>query len=279
MAGQFYPAESDACMQECRDHLDVNPPALSLPPTIVGGMVPHAGWIFSGDCMGLFFSLLHSNRRELDCFIVLGAAHHYGGATPAVGFETEWETPLGGVPVAQDLLNRGLKAGAFSQYRFTHEGEHSIEVILPFIKYCYPNISILPILVPPHLTALDCGVCLAQLVDSQRVAFLASTDLTHYGPNYGFTSHGSNGWRWARDINDQRFLDCVADLDGPGVLERARENASACGAGAVAAAVAIAKAWGVRQGHVVAHTTSNDLILAQTGTSGLDSVGYATVIF
>lgn len=281
MAGQFYPAQADVCRRECRRYVEVKPVEIPLPQVVVGGMVPHAGWVFSGDCIGLFFSLLQARCPELECFIVLGAAHRYHGLHPAVGPESEWVTPLGGLMVDRNLLSLGLQAGAFEQYEYTHEGEHSIEVILPFIKYCYPDASIVPVLVPPHASALTCGGLLSPLTDSRKVAFLASTDLTHYGPGYGFMPYGNGmeGWIWARDINDQRFLDCVVELDGKGVLEYARENASACGAGAVAAAVTLAQGWGVTKGYIVAHTTSNDVMLAKTGSSGEDSVGYATVIF
>jgi len=75
---------------------------------------------------------------------------------------------------------------------------------------------------------------------------VGSTDLTHYGPSYYFTDHGSgdDAARWVRDDNDQGFIDRVLAGDAKGLLAHAHEHHSACCPGAVAATLAALRAVG-----------------------------------
>ena len=49
VAGQFYPASDKQCRAEIADCLAERPVTIKLPEKIVAGIVPHAGWTFSGD--------------------------------------------------------------------------------------------------------------------------------------------------------------------------------------------------------------------------------------
>jgi AmmeMemoRadiSam system protein B len=61
-----------------------------------------------------------------------------------------------------------------------------------------------------------------------------STDLTHYGRNYGFSPRGQGqaALTWVRELNDRRFIEAVLSGDPDAVLSRAEGEASACSAGA-----------------------------------------------
>jgi len=48
VAGQFYPGRRDSCVAEINECLEERTLGKSLPETIVAGIVPHAGWTFSG---------------------------------------------------------------------------------------------------------------------------------------------------------------------------------------------------------------------------------------
>ena len=63
------------------------------------------------------------------------------------------------------------------------------------------------------------------------------------------------------------------------MLESASENYNACGAGAAAATVAVAKKLGKTKGVLLAHTSSNEVMLQKMGATSTDSVGYAAIIF
>jgi AmmeMemoRadiSam system protein B len=110
------------------------------------------------------------------------------------------------------------------------------------------------------------------------VVFVGSTDLTHYGPSYGMTSHGTgpDGIAWARDVNDRRIIDLMVNLEADHVVPEAVEHYNACGAGAIAATMAAVKRLGATKGILLAHTTSADVMPSRDSH---DAVGYAGVVF
>ena len=75
--------------------------------------------------------------------------------------------------------------------------------------------------------------------------YLASSDLTHYGPSYRFTPAGVGeaALEWAK-ANDRRLLERVTDLAAEQVVPEARAHANACGAGAIAAMLAACRETG-----------------------------------
>jgi AmmeMemoRadiSam system protein B len=284
VAGQFYPGRRDACVDEINEYIDNIKPNESLPETIVSGIVPHAGWAFSGQLAVLVFSAVKQRHEKVDTFCIFGAAHSYFGPAPAVGDEAFWETPLGKAAVDRDLGGRLLDKKVVVSNSSAHRGEHSIEVQVPFIQYLFPDAQILPILTPPSEQAVMLGEAVGGLIkgdSNKKVVCIGSTDLTHYGPRYGFTPMGigEDALDWADRVNDQRFIDLALRLEPERMLTSAAENCNACGAGAAAAAVATAKSLGKTKGLLLAHTNSNQVMLDRFGTSSADSVGYAAIVF
>jgi len=283
VAHQFYPGQREDCVAEIEQHLsEGNLPAV-LPDKIVAGIVPHAGWVFSGDLAGLVFAAFRCQYDHVEVFVILGAAHSYVGAQPVVGPETYWETPLGRIEVNREWIDRLLKAGWVGQSNTAHRSEHSIEVQVPFIQYSFPRAQICPIVVPPTAQAVPLGQCLGEWIRGQDrpIVCLASTDLTHYGPRYGFVPQGSGreGIQWAAQVNDRRFIDLALAMKPEQMLTEAAENVNACGPGAAAAAVAAAKAFGKTEGQLLAYTNSHRVMADKMDTFSLDSVGYAAMVF
>lgn len=79
VAGQFYPGSRDGCLEEIREALASRPVDGPLPEPIVGGIVPHAGWTFSGDVAAMVFAAVKKQRATVDTFIIFGTAHSYFG--------------------------------------------------------------------------------------------------------------------------------------------------------------------------------------------------------
>ncbi|MHC4725677.1 MAG: AmmeMemoRadiSam system protein B [Planctomycetota bacterium] len=117
--------------------------------------------------------------------------------------------------------------------------------------------------------------------ENKKIVCIGSTDLTHYGPRYGFTPMGVNteALKWADNVNDRMFIDLALKLEPESLLASAAENCNACGAGAAAAAIAAAKKLGKTEGLLLAHTNSNEIMLRNMHTPSADSVGYAAIIF
>ena len=143
-----------------------------------------------------------------------------------------------------------------------------------------PDSKFLPILVPPVETAVEIGDAVAGTVAAygSNAVFVGSTDLTHYGPGYGMTSHGQGpeGIAWAKEVNDRRMIDLMVNLEADGVVPEASEHGNACGAGAIAATIAAVKHLGATRGVLLAHTSSAE-VMRSPGAQ--DAVGYAGVVF
>jgi hypothetical protein len=284
VAGQFYPAERDSCIDQIKQCLEARSVPEALPETIVAGIVPHAGWSFSGDLAALVFSAIRRRHETVDTFVIFGAAHGYFGQSPAVYDKGRWLTPLGEVAIDEELAAGVLSAGGAVSDIGAHASEHSIEVQVPFIQYLFAGAKILPIIVPPREQAVTLGRKIGEIIgrtETKKIVCIGSTDLTHYGPRYGFVpmGTGSDALHWASAVNDQRFIDLAVELEAHDLLASAAENCNACGPGAAAAAVAAAQKLGKTEGLLLAHTNSNEVMLREMGRTSLECVGYAAIVF
>ena len=284
VAGQFYPGQNDSCVDEINECLDARTLSESLPETIVAGIVPHAGWTFSGSLAALVFSAIKQQHEKVHTFVIFGAAHGYFGQSPVLYDRGSWMTPLGEVFIDEELADAVLSAGEIVSDSTTHRAEHSIEVQVPFIQYLFAGAKILPIIVPPREQAVALGTSVGEIInknEQKKIVCIGSTDLTHYGPRYGFTPMGvnANALKWADSVNDKKFIDLALNLEPVRLLADAAENCNACGAGAAAAAIAAAKQLGSERGLLLAHANSNEVMLRKMGTTSADSVGYAAMVF
>lgn len=283
VAGQFYPAGRDECLAEVRACLESPELPGSVPPSIVAGIVPHAGWTFSGSLAAMVFRAIQDCGQAVETFVLCGTAHGYFGQQPADDGSDEWECPLGAVAVDGTLRDDLVERGVVGVDPAAHRREHSIEVQIPFIVHLFPRAKIVPLTVPPTQGSLALGEALADVAarTGRSIVCVASTDLTHYGPRYGFTpmGAGSAGLHWAREVNDRAFIDLALALEAERLLAGAVENGNACGPGAAAAVIAAARRLGVERGALLAHTDSNEVMRRTMGMTGSDAVGYAAIVF
>jgi AmmeMemoRadiSam system protein B len=283
VAGQFYPGHRNSCIAEIGQYVKEGRQSKPLPQTIAAGIVPHAGWAFSGLLAAMVFSAIKQQHSDVDTFVIFGAAHGYFGPSPAVYPAGIWITPLGEVAIDEELAEAVLSSDGAVSDPHAHRSEHSIEVQVPFIQYLFASAKILPILTPPEKRVIALGEAIGEIIsrDKKKIVCIGSTDLTHYGPRYGFTpmGTGAEALRWASRVNDRQFIDLALKLEPEGMLASAAENYNACGAGAAGAAVAAAKKLGKTKGLLLAHTNSNEVMLRTMGTSSAESVGYAAIVF
>ncbi len=80
---------------------------MPLPEVIVAGIVPHAGWTFSGSTAAIVFAAIKKKHPKVDTFVIFGAAHRYSGRSPAVYDKGVWFTPLGEIAIDEDACRRG----------------------------------------------------------------------------------------------------------------------------------------------------------------------------
>lgn len=284
VAGQFYPASAQQCRDEIRQCLLDRPVHETFESPLTAGIVPHAGWIFSGDLAGMTFAAIQKANGTVDSLILLGAVHRWFGHSPAVYPSGSWLSPLGEIAIDEDLARRIVKLTEAEPNPDAHRSEHSIEVQIPFIQYLFPEAKIVPILVPLDVDVVAFGGGLARVIrecSDRRIACVASTDLTHYGPRYGFAPEGvgAESLFWAKNVNDREFIDSAIAMDAPALVRKAIDHSSACGPAAAGVAVATARALGKTQGILLAHTTSSEVMQRKFRQSSQESVGYASIVF
>jgi len=283
VAGQFY-SEGRACLAELEGCLSNKPLDVDLPQPIVGGIVPHAGWVFSGDMAGVVFSAIKQTRDKVDTFIIFGAAHRYLGSRAAVYDRGSWLSPLGEIAIDEELSDAITKIDCAKAEPDAHRTEHSIEVQVPFIQHLFGTVKIVPIIVGPGPFAVSLGEQIGGIISEAKdkhIVCIGSTDLTHYGPDYGFcpAGAGAEGLRWAKEVNDREFIDLAVSMEAQKLLETAAEKGNACGPGAAAAVVASAAKLGRTKGVLLGHKHSSEVMKAKYGRDSSDSVGYAAIVF
>ena len=287
-AGSFYEADPAACRRSAQALVDeaVLPP--DLPPAPVGGLVPHAGWVFSGKTAALTFKALAAGGR-LEHVILLGSDHWGVSPAAAVYDQGAWQTPLGDLPVDEQLAAALLKeCPVLRAQPQAHAREHSIEVQLPILQVLSPQARIVPISVPPGAQSAEIGRVIGLAVKRlaaarpawAKVGVVGSTDLTHYGLQYGFTPGGTGrtGLDWARD-NDRRILKLIETMQAERIVPECSARRNACGGGAIAATIAACAALGAARGLCLEYVTSADVMDRVYHQRADDAVGYAAVVF
>jgi AmmeMemoRadiSam system protein B len=231
-------------------------------------IAPHAGWRFSGKIAATAAASLD---MHIETLAVIGG-HLPAGYPPLFAMEDAVITPLGNMSLNAALRGALIKELDGREDRFP---DNTVEVLLPMARFFFPHASLLWLRLPAEKSSFDAGKALAEAAGNLvcTIAALGSTDLTHYGPNYGFPPQGTGpqALNWMRDTNDRRFIDAVLSGDPAAVLERAENDHSSCSAGAVLGAMGFASAHGPAR--LLEYGTSADIMDADS------FVGYAAFAF
>jgi AmmeMemoRadiSam system protein B len=284
VAGSFYPGSGKECLAEIKGCLSSGRGGVKISEPILGGIVPHAGWVFSGDLAGMVFSAIEQANGGVDTFVIFGAVHRYFGRYGSVYESGSWETPLGEIAIDEELAGEIAKIDCIAADKASHADEHSIEVQVPFVQYFFPRAKIVPVMVPPMADAAYLGERVGEVIaglGDKKVVCIASTDLTHYGPRYSFTPQGvgKKGIDWAKDVNDAKFIELALSMEAQELFETAMECENSCGPGAAVALVSAMKVLGREKGELLAHTNSYEVMVEKFGEESDESVGYAAIVY
>lgn len=273
-AGSWYPESASECERQIKEFIKDAKTFSGIKP--VGGIVPHAGWYYSGKIACNVVKIL-SEAGAPDVLLIFGM-HLHAGSPRFLMKEGSWETPFGEIEIEERIAARLAEKYSFeieTAQRFTRD--NTIELQLPFIKYFFKNVKIVPMGVPPVEESLTIGRDAVKIAKGLglKVMVLGSTDLTHYGENYGFVSHGTGAQavKWVKNENDKRVIDAMLEMNPGKVIKEALSNDNACCAGAAATAISAAKELGASRAELVTYTTSYDI------SPGNSFVGYAGIVF
>ena len=273
-AGSWYPADAGQCQREIEDFLKGGEP---LPRgDFACGIVPHAGWFFSGAVACRVMAAL-AEKKSPDLVLIFGM-HMHEHQSPRILSRGGWETPLGNLDIhdgfVRELVTR-VRVQLDSPETFP--GDNTIEVQLPLVKYFFPTACMVPVGVPPSPVAEKIGAAAVAVALELGIdmVVVGSTDLTHYGEDFGFTpaGTGTQAREWMEMENDAAAMHAMEVMDVNEILSQGRQRRNMCCAGAVAATVAAARALGANKGNVLEYANSFDK------SPGTTMVGYTGVLF
>jgi len=275
-AGAWYPGNGSECRRAIEDFEKNCLPCPEEIEAVKGGIVPHAGWFYSGQIACNVIKCIDRQNKPDTCIIF--GRHLHPGSNNYIMKEGQWDTPLGALEIDSDLSERIAVEFPFTEETSSrYDQDNTIELQLPFIKYFFPETMIIPIGSPPNSNSLSIARKAVEIAREmgRKAIVLGSTDLTHYGYNYGFTPKGTGdeAVEWVRNENDRRAVDLMVNMDEQGIIADALENHNACCSGAAGAAIAAAKGLGANRGSKIVYATSYDI------RPDSSFVGYAGIIF
>ena len=180
VAGMFYaaqPAVLHAQIAECL--AAASSEGVTRAPKMV--IVPHAGYVYSGVVAAQAYVLLERWREQIERVVLLGPAHRVAVRALAAPTVDAFETPLGRVPIDAAALAALDDLPQVVRDDRPHEGEHSLEVQLPFAQTVLGEFTLVPLVVGDASPA-EVAQVLERLWGGDETLFLISSDLSHYLP-------------------------------------------------------------------------------------------------
>lgn len=181
VAGQFYPDTARELELLIREFLNKTD-SLELTGKIKGLIVPHAGYVYSGQRAAEAYQTL--SGKSFRNVVVISPSHReffdYISVYPGEGYET----PLGIIPRVQDFdaLTESAHGCRFSEAG--HGFEHALEIQLPFLQVLLgDSFRLLPLVMGNQDEKnIDRLAAYLQSIQKQdpEVLFVASSDLSHF---------------------------------------------------------------------------------------------------
>lgn len=257
VAGQFYPSDPGELSATVRDAL-AHAASECAEETqeserLVALLAPHAGYVYSGRVAGAAYRRLAP--RSFRRVIVIAPSHRIPMPGSSIYDRGAYRTPLGLVPVDEDLAERLLRLGGgeIAVEPELHRREHSLEVQLPFLQVALGDFLLTPVVMGSqrelHIDRLADAVAAAvgELAPGERVLLVASTDLSHYHEDAR-----------ARAL-DGVLLEDVERFDDAALVAHLDSGAcEACGGGPLVATMRAARSLGAERAAICAYATSAD---------------------
>ena len=188
VSGMFYPASESGLLELIKScYLHKQGPG-QLPSTkkeekkLLGLVVPHAGFIYSGPIAAHSFLHLSQSERP-EAIILIGLTHRFSQTDVALYSGEGWITPLGTYPIDSELVKELEEQTIAEIDNSAHQNEHSLEVQIPFLQHLYGEkpvpFAAITLRDQSPETAQLLGKQIAEVVGTRNICVIASTDFTH----------------------------------------------------------------------------------------------------
>ena len=233
--GRFYPSTKSRIFAQIKEidtaaRYETRPIEINQ---ILGAVLPHAGHLYSGHQTVPFFKILNHYRIYPDTFVIIHPNHSGRGAPVAIDNSDVWVNAVGEVETNRQFAS----AMGLPFDHLAHSGEHSAEVIIPFIQYYLPDrpFSLVAVCMRDQryesAILVSEGIAKAVKETGQEIIVLSSCDFSHFiAPGIGVKQ-------------DQYVVDEILARNSFGVERAVREhNISICGYGPIMALMEYAMA-------------------------------------
>jgi MEMO1 family protein len=249
LAGTWYPGKAEELRRTIQGYLAAARGG-AVQGELLGLMVPHAGYMYSGQVAAHAYSLLEESPVER--VILIGPSHRFGFKGISVDQPSGYRTPLGVVPVDREFVKKLMDADStLRDVPQAHSQEHSLEIQVPFLQVVLKRFSLVPIVMGQQ--DLDtcsrlAGTLNRVLGQDRKSLVIASTDLSHF--------HSDTR---AREL-DKEFIRNVETFDPEGLWRSiSGGSCEACGGGPAVAAMLTARALGADRAALLRYATSGDV--------------------
>lgn len=183
VAGSFYPAQKDTILKMFRSYFASYINKVKEKGQVAAVIVPHAGYIFSGEVAASAFAQIDADSKYEHIFLI-GPSHHVymEGASVNDAYD-DYETPLGKVKVDKQLCSQLIKQHKDFFYNpDAHSKEHCLEVQLPFLQYRLKQMPpIVPIIIGTQsLPVIERIAEALKPYFNEKNLFVISSDFSHY---------------------------------------------------------------------------------------------------
>jgi AmmeMemoRadiSam system protein B/AmmeMemoRadiSam system protein A len=269
LAGSWYPADANTLSKQIAgffEKADVKPIN-----NVIALILPHAGYQFSGQTAAYG---LKTTGKKYKRIVVIGPSHRVPmEEVLSVPRETHYQTPLGQIPLDVEFIDKLLEHSIFQNIPQANEYEHSTQIEVPLLQYLQRDFKLVPIVAGDcsEETIAKAGNILKSLVDDETLV-IASSDFTHFGPNYGYVPFRENIPEQLKQL-DMGAFEYIKALDYKGFLEyRNKTGATICGF--VPISILLSMLDKSVETKLIKYTTSGEL----TGDYS-NSVSYLSVAF
>jgi len=177
VAGMFYPQDAEELRRQVLSFLETGKSEQPGAPKAI--VAPHAGYIYSGPVAGSAYARLARHATSISRVVLLGPSHRVAFTGLAYSVAATFLTPLGPVPVDRAALEAVDDPPRVRHFEAPFDGEHCLEVQLPFLQLTLDNFSIAPFLVG-DAAAEEVAHVIERLWGGDETLIVVSSDLSHY---------------------------------------------------------------------------------------------------
>jgi len=191
-------------------------------------ILPHAGYAYSGPTAAFGLKTAGAKYSRV---VVIGPSHQVPMENIlSVSRATHYQTVLGDVPLDVDFISKLLRYPIFQSVSETDRFEHSVQIEVPLLQYRLKDFRIVPIVAGQcsSETIKKAADILKSLLDD-RTLVVASSDFTHFGPNYGYVPFKDDVPAQIKKL-DMGAYEHIAALDSKGFTDYLQKTgATVCG--------------------------------------------------